>query len=75
MGSGRWKIENDPRRWLFWDTERGELPGYARAEHFDEIRASGMFFARKVHPERSLSLLDRIDRDVFQLDTSPTATS
>lgn len=70
MGSGNWAIENDSRRWLFWDTERNELPGYVRVEHFDEIRASGVFFARKVHPERSLALLDRIDRQVFQVETS-----
>lgn len=60
------RIENDDLRCVFWDGRRNEFPAVMRLEDFSEIAASGKLFARKIHPQYSLPLLDRIDRELLQ---------
>jgi hypothetical protein len=65
MNLGRLTFENDSLRNVFWDNSRNEYPGYVRMENYQEIKESGKFFTRKVHPRDSLDLLDRIDRELL----------
>ncbi len=58
-------LESDDLRCAFWDGRRNEYPAFARMEDFGEIKNSGKLFMRKVHPQYSLDLLDRIDRDLL----------
>jgi hypothetical protein len=65
MNLGLWTIDSDYLRNLFWDHRRNEYPGYVRIENYEEIKRSGKLFTRKVHPQHSLDLLDRIDRELL----------
>jgi len=58
-------FENNDLRCVFWDGRRNEFPATLLSEDFDEVAASGRLFARKIHPELSLPLLDRIDRELL----------
>ena len=58
--------ENDDLRCVFWDGRRSEFPAVLRAGDFAEIAASGKLFARKMHPQYSLPLLERIDYELLQ---------
>jgi hypothetical protein len=60
-------LENNDLRCVFWDGRRNEYPGIVRIEDFDEIKNSGMFFTRKVHPRHSLDLLDKIDTELLDV--------
>jgi hypothetical protein len=60
-------LENNDLRCMFWDGRRNEYPAFLRNEDFDEIKDSGMFFARKIHPFYSLELIDRIDAELLGL--------
>jgi hypothetical protein len=59
------KLINNNLRCVFWDGRRGEYPAVLTDEDFDEIKNSGMLFARKVHPDLSSRLLDRIDVELL----------
>jgi hypothetical protein len=54
-------VKNEDLRCVFWDGRRNELPATLRIEDFEEVAASGKLFARKMHPENSGALMDRID--------------
>ncbi len=59
----RLSVKSDDLRCVFWDGRRGSAyPAWISTEDFAEIRSSGNFFVRKVHPQESRALLDRIDR-------------
>jgi hypothetical protein len=59
------KLTNNNLRCVFWDGRRGEYPAVLTDEDFDEIKNSGMLFARKVRPDLSSRLLDRIDAELL----------
>jgi hypothetical protein len=59
-------VSNDDLRYTIWDGRRGEFPATLRVEDFENIAASGKLFARKMHPEHSLALMDRIDDELLQ---------
>jgi len=59
-------VINDDLRYTIWDDARGELPATLRMEDFGAIAASGKLFARKMHPEQSLTLMDRIDDELLR---------
>ncbi|MBF0501980.1 MAG: hypothetical protein HQM09_17710 [Candidatus Riflebacteria bacterium] len=66
MNSGRqWILDNNILRSVFWDGRHNEYPSIVRLSDFDELVQSGKFFARKIHPEHSLSLINRIDRELL----------
>lgn len=58
---------NSDLRCVLWDGRRDEYPAILRSEDFDEIKNSGMLFARKFHPELSGELMDRIDAELLRL--------
>jgi hypothetical protein len=58
-------VINDDLRFTIWDDARRELPATLRLDDFNAIAASGKLFARKMHPEQSLALLDRIDEQLL----------
>jgi hypothetical protein len=58
-------VSNDDLRYTIWDGRRGEFPATLRVEDFEKIAASGKLFARKMHPEHSLALMDRIDDELL----------
>ncbi|MBV8417104.1 MAG: hypothetical protein JO251_18020, partial [Verrucomicrobia bacterium] len=58
---------NNDLRCVFWDGRRGNYPAVLAYEDFDEVKSSGMVFARKVHPTHSLTLMDRIDAELLTL--------
>lgn len=55
-------IVNDNLRLILWDNQ-GEVgsPVILTEQHFDQIKASHAFFARKIHPEKSKHLIELID--------------
>jgi hypothetical protein len=59
------KLMNNDLRCVFWDGRRGNYPAVLVGEDFDEIKNSGMLFARKVQPDVSSTLLDRIDAELL----------
>jgi hypothetical protein len=65
MNLGRWAFESESLRNVFWNNGRNEFPGYLRMENYEEMKRSGKFFTRKVHPQDSLELLDMIDRELL----------
>jgi hypothetical protein len=65
MNLGRLTFESDSLRNVFWNNGRNEYPGYVRMENYEEMKSSGKFFTRKVHPRDSLELLDMIDRELL----------
>jgi hypothetical protein len=66
MNSGReWVRQDRDLRGVFWDGRRNEFPAVVRPEEFDELEKLDAFFIRKIHPEYSLALLDRIDRELL----------
>jgi len=58
-------LVNDDLRYTLWDGARGELPATLRVDDFGAIAASGKLFARKMHPEFSLGLMNRIDKELL----------
>ena len=56
-------LESASLRCFFWDGRDHEYPTILRGDDYDRILAFGALFARKMHPTRSLELLDRIDRE------------
>ena len=60
-----WPLKNDDLRCIIWDGRRNEQPALLRMSEFDEIARSGKLFARKMHPQHSLALLDRIDAELL----------
>jgi len=61
------KLINNDLRCVFWDGRRGDYPAVLTNEDFDEVKISGMLFARKVHPDYSSTLLDRIDAELLAI--------
>ena len=59
------KITNNDLRCVFWDGRRGDYPAVLIHEDFDEVKNSGMLFARKVHPDHSATLMNRIDAELL----------
>jgi hypothetical protein len=59
------KLINKDLRCVFWDGRRGDYPAVLVHEDFDEVKNSGTLFARKVHPDYSSALLDRIDAELL----------
>jgi hypothetical protein len=59
------KLVNNDLRCVFWDGRRGDYPALLTHEDFDEVKNSGKLFARKVHPDLSSRLLDRIDVELL----------
>lgn len=66
MNSNAGKIESDDLRCAFWDGRRGQHPATVTVDDFQEIEASGKLFVRKVHPQHSDALLDKIDRELLR---------
>jgi hypothetical protein len=66
-------LENDCLRCIFWDRRRNQFPAVVELTDFDEIQKSGALFTRKVHPETSAALLDRIDRVLLSGDPPDVA--
>jgi Core-2/I-Branching enzyme len=58
-------LVNDDLRCVFWDGRRNEYPAILRNGEFNEVRNSGKLFARKVHPDLSMDLMDRIDAELL----------
>jgi hypothetical protein len=56
---------NDDLRYTVWDEGRGEMPAVLDSNDFDSIATSGKLFARKMEPERSAALMDRIDNELL----------
>jgi len=56
---------NDDLRCVFWDGRRNEYPAILRSDDFDEVRNSAKLFARKVHPDISTDLMNRIDAELL----------
>lgn len=54
-------IVNNNLRLILWDNQ-GEVgsPVILTEQHFDQIKASHAFFARKIHPEKSKHLIELI---------------
>lgn len=54
-------VVNDNLRLILWDNQ-GEVgsPVILTEQHFDQIKASHAFFARKIHPEKSKHLIELI---------------
>jgi hypothetical protein len=71
MNAGRWAIESNHLRSVFWDNGRNEYPGFVRMENYEEIKKSGNFFVRKVHPQYSLQVLETIDRELLTRKNHP----
>ena len=61
------KLINNDLRCVFWDGRHGDYPSVLIDEDFDEVKNSRMLFARKVHPDHSSRLLDRIDAELLTL--------
>ena len=56
---------NDDLRCVFWDGRRNQYPAEVILEEFEEIAESGKMFVRKINPDFSAPLLDRIDRELL----------
>ncbi len=66
MNAGRqWEREDRDLRGVIWDGRRNEFPAVVRPAEFDEIKKLDAFFIRKVHPQHSLDLLERIDHEIL----------
>jgi hypothetical protein len=59
-------VENNDLRCVLWDGRRNEYPATMRLEDFQEIAASGKLFARKMDPQSSAPLMDRIDKELLK---------
>ena len=59
------QIENNSLRMILFKNEQGENAAVLDANDYESIRNSGAFFARKMHPVTSESLLTRIDAENY----------
>lgn len=59
-------IMNDNLRFILWDN-KGEVgsPVILTEKHFEEIKSSHCFFARKIHPEKSKRLIELICNNIL----------
>lgn len=59
-------VINDNLRFILWDNQ-GEVgsPKILTEQHFDQIKRSHCFFARKIHPVKSKQLIELIQTQIF----------
>jgi Core-2/I-Branching enzyme len=60
------QIYNDDLRYIDWERPNPMYPRTLDDEDFDRLAASPKLFARKLEPERSKGLLDRLDRELLR---------
>ncbi len=65
MNLGGFSLESNCLRCAFWDGRRNQYPAVVQADDFDEIKAANAFFVRKVDPDDSREVMDRIDRELL----------
>ncbi len=58
------KTENSNLRYIVFDSNNGRPLDYT-LEHFDALRKTDAFFARKFDPEKSAELIERIDTELL----------
>ena len=59
------RISDETLTYIDWDRPNPKYPRTLDDEDLERLRASGKLFARKMHPERSRELMDRIDRELL----------
>ena len=59
-------VVNDNLRLILWNNQ-GEVgsPVILTEQHFDQIKSSHSFFARKIHPVKSKQLIELIQNQIF----------
>jgi hypothetical protein len=57
---------NDDLRFTVWNRSRSEQPAILGMDDFNALAASGKLFARKMDPDRSAALMDRIDDELLR---------
>lgn len=65
LNSRKGKILNNNLRYIRWNAENGNNPSNLSIEHFDDIRDSNAFFARKMERPYCNPLIQLIDRHLL----------
>lgn len=62
-------VVNDNLRLILWNNQ-GEVgsPVILTEQHFDQIKSSHSFFARKIHPVKSKRLIELIQNQIFNIE-------
>ena len=62
-------VINDNLRLILWNNQ-GEVgsPVILTKQHFDQIKSSHYFFARKIHPVKSKQLIELIQNQIFNIE-------
>jgi len=61
----RERIDGTAIHYIDWERPNPKLPRTLDEEDFERLRGSACLFARKMHPEMSATLLERVDADLL----------
>ncbi|MBQ7427618.1 MAG: hypothetical protein IJV20_10280 [Prevotella sp.] len=62
----RGNVVNNNLRYIRWRSEHGSNPSNLGLEHFEELRASDAFFARKMEPPWCIPLIQAINQNLLK---------
>lgn len=68
-------LDQDFRRYVDWTNPNPTPPRVLEMEDYDKVVASTALFARKMDPVRSAEVLDRIDRELLDVDAPAGGTA
>ena len=60
------RVSAEPLHYIDWERPNPKYPRTLDDGDFQRVAASPMLFARKMHPERSAGLLERVDRELLR---------
>ena len=60
------RISSEPLHYIDWERPNPNYPRTLDGEDYGRLSASSALFARKMHPQRSAELLERVDRELLR---------